>query len=128
MNGKFRFELPDTKEVVLAFSFVGMKPLEVRYNGQSDLKIKLEEEVAEMDEVVVTGIFKKSQESFTGSVSTITEKELKSFRGRNLLSTLKNIDPTFNIIEQCLWGRSEPFTGSTDPGNFQFTDGRGPEK
>ena len=66
-----------------------MKPLEVRYNGQSDLKIKLEEEVAEMDEVVVTGIFKKSQESFTGSVSTITEKELKSFRGRNLLSTLK---------------------------------------
>ena len=29
VNGKFRFELPDTKEVVLAFSFVGMKPLEV---------------------------------------------------------------------------------------------------
>ena len=104
MNGKFRFELPDTKEVVLAFSFVGMKPLEVRYNGQSDLKIKLEEEVAEMDEVVVTGIFKKSQESFTGSVSTITEKELKSFRGRNLLSTLKNIDPTFNIIENNVYG------------------------
>ena len=75
----------------LAFSFVGMKPLEVRYNGQSELKIKLEEEVAEMDEVVVAGIVKKSQESFTGSVSTITEKELKSFRGRNLLSTLKNI-------------------------------------
>lgn len=104
VNGKFRFELPDTKEVVLAFSFVGMKPLEVRYNGQSDLKIKLEEEVAEMDEVVVTGIFKKSQESFTGSVSTITEKELKSFRGRNLLSTLKNIDPTFNIIENNVYG------------------------
>lgn len=96
--------MPDTKEVVLAFSFVGMKPLEVRYNGQSDLKIKLEEEVAEMDEVVVTGIFKKSQESFTGSVSTITEKELKSFRGRNLLSTLKNIDPTFNIIENNVYG------------------------
>lgn len=104
VNGKFRFELPDTKEVVLAFSFVGMKPLEVRYNGQSELKIKLEEEVAEMDEVVVTGIFKKSQESFTGSVSTITEKELKSFRGRNLLSTLKNIDPTFNIIENNVYG------------------------
>ena len=28
VNGKFRFELPDTKEVVLAFSFVGMKPLD----------------------------------------------------------------------------------------------------
>lgn len=82
-----------------------------------------------MDEVVVTGIFKKSQESFTGSVSTITEKELKSFRGRNLLSTLKNIDPTFNIIENNVYG-ADPnhLPESTDPGNFQFTDGRGPEK
>jgi hypothetical protein len=52
-NGHFSLELP-ASEGVLAFSFVGMKPLEVRYNGQSELKIKLEEEVAEMDEVVIT--------------------------------------------------------------------------
>ena len=61
----------------------------------------------ELEDVVVTGIFKKSRESFTGAVSTITEKELKSFRGRNLLSTLKNIDPTFNIIEDNTYG-SDP--------------------
>ena len=104
VNGNFRFELPEMNEIILTFSFVGMKTVELKYSGQENIRIKLEEEVAEIDEVVVTGIFKKSRESFTGSVSTITEKELKSFRGRNLLSTLKNIDPTFNIIEDNLYG------------------------
>lgn len=104
VGGKFRFEVPDQKDIVLVFSFIGMKSVEVKYNGQAELYVKLEEEIAEMDEVVVTGIFNKSRESFTGSVSTITEKELKSFRGRNLLATLKNIDPTFNIIENNQYG------------------------
>ena len=104
VDGRFRLELPEMKDVVLAFSFIGMKPMEVKYTGQETIRVKMEEEVAEIDEVVVTGIFKKSRESYTGSVSTVTEKELKAFRGRNLLSTLKNIDPTFNIIENNLYG------------------------
>lgn len=103
-DGKFRIELPGIKEVVLEFSFIGMKSLEIKYTGQENIRVKLEEEVAEMDEVVVTGIFRKSRESYTGSVSTVTEKELKAFRGRSLLSTLKNIDPTFNIIENNQYG------------------------
>lgn len=104
VDGIFRIELPEMKNVVLAFSFIGMKPMELKYAGQGNIRVKMEEEVAEIDEVVVTGIFKKSRESYTGSVSTVTEKELKAFRGRNLLSTLKNIDPTFNIIENNLYG------------------------
>lgn len=103
-NGRFHFELAEVKDLVLTFTFIGRKPMEVKYAGQDDILVKMEEEAAEIDEVVVTGIFKKSRESFTGSVSTITEKELKSFRGRNLLSTLKNIDPTFNIIENNMYG------------------------
>ena len=42
----------------------------------------MEEDVKQMDEVVVTGIFSKSKESYTGAVSVITEKELKSFGNR----------------------------------------------
>lgn len=34
--------------------------------------MKMESEVAEMDEVVVTGIFNKSRESYTGAVTTIS--------------------------------------------------------
>lgn len=64
----------------------------------------MEEDVKQMDEVVVTGIFSKSKESYTGAVSVITEKELKSFGNRNILTTLRNIDPSFNILESNEWG------------------------
>lgn len=107
-EGNFRLKLPrENKETVLVFSFIGMKSVEVKYAGQKDIRVKMEAEISEMEEVVVTGIFEKSKESFTGSVSVITEKELKSFRGRNLLTTLKNVDPTFNLIGNNIYG-SDP--------------------
>ena len=40
----------------------------------------LEEDVEKLKEVVVTGIFNRAKESYTGAVTTITEKELKKFR------------------------------------------------
>lgn len=42
-----------------------------------ELTIVMEEEAAEMDEVIVTGYFQKSKESFTGSEVTINTEELK---------------------------------------------------
>ena len=63
-KGEFRFEIPDMDNIVLVFSFVGMKSQEVAYRGQAELKIVMEEDVTEMEEVVVTGIFQKAKESY----------------------------------------------------------------
>lgn len=99
MEGKWVLRLPARKDVVLLFSFVGMKTKEVVWHGEKEIKVVLEEDVTEMDEVVVTGIFNKPRESYTGAVSTITNKELKMFKGANMLQTLRNIDPAFNIVQ-----------------------------
>lgn len=99
VNGGFKFEIPADKEVILVFSFVGMKKQEVTYKGQSSLKVVMEEDVAEMEEVVVTGIFTKAKESYTGAVTTITAKDLQRVGNRNILSSIRNIDPSFNIVE-----------------------------
>ena len=40
-----------------------MKTAEVTFSGQANLKIVLEEETTQMDEVVVTGIFERKSES-----------------------------------------------------------------
>ena len=98
-DGKFRLTLPDNREHVLIFSFVGMKIKEIRVNDAKPLMVVMEEDATEMDEVVVTGIFKKARESYTGSVSTVTNEQLKLFRGQNLLQTLKNIDVSINLTE-----------------------------
>lgn len=106
-DGAYTFTIPQTENVVLVFSFVGMKTKEVAYKGEKEMNVILEDDVQEMDEVVVTGIFKKARESYTGSVTTISSKEIKMFRGQNMLQTLRNIDPSFNIVQNNEWG-SDP--------------------
>ena len=103
-EGHYVLTIPQRDELVLVFSFVGMNSREVTYKGEKELNVELGEKIAEMDEVVVTGIFQKSQASFTGSATTVTAKELQQFGNRNLLQSLHNIDPSINIIENNAFG------------------------
>ena len=54
-NGEFSLKIPAQENINLVFSFIGMKNKEVTWNGQALLKVDMEEDVAEMEEVVVTG-------------------------------------------------------------------------
>ena len=96
VDGKYTLTLPEGN-YTLVFSMLGMKVREELVGDRTEINVVMEEEAAEMDEVVVTGIFKKARESYTGAVSTITEEELKVHRGQNLLQTLKNIDASLNF-------------------------------
>lgn len=83
-------------------SYIGMQDEHLKVSSQ--MTIFLKTGVKSLDNVVVTGIFRKNKESFTGAVSTIDSRQLKSFKGRNLIATLKNIDPTFNVLENNQFG------------------------
>lgn len=107
VNGNFKITLPEKEGVTLVFSFIGMKPQEVVYRNQDFIKVVLEENVTEMDEVVVTGIFERKAESFTGSATVIKKEELMRSGSQNLLQNLKNIDPSFRIVENLDYG-SDP--------------------
>lgn len=103
--GKYTLFLPqDVKSPVLVFSFVGMVTQEIAYAGKVNIDVRMVADTKEMDEVVVTGIFNKSQSNFTGSAVTVTTKELQRFGNRNLLQSLHNIDPSINIIENNEFG------------------------
>ena len=47
-------------------------------NDNKSLAIVLEEDLQTVDEVVVTGIFNKPKESFTGAVTAVSKEEIKS--------------------------------------------------
>lgn len=96
IDGKFHLEVTSAKDIVLVFSFVGMKTQEVKYLGK-ELKVVLQDDTEKLEEVVVTGIFNKPRESFTGSVSTITKDEIMVYKGQNVLQTIRNIDPSIYI-------------------------------
>lgn len=51
VNGKWALDLPDMDNIVLVFSFVGMKTQEVAYKGQEEMNVVMLNEVSEIDEV-----------------------------------------------------------------------------
>jgi TonB-linked SusC/RagA family outer membrane protein len=103
-DGQFSLVIPATGDIVLQFSFVGMEPVEVKYTGQESLDITLQEIVSELDDVIVTGIFTRRKESFTGSAQTFTREQLRKVGNTNLVQSLKNIDPSFYIVENLVDG------------------------
>ena len=97
-DGEYRLEIPEINDPVLIFSFVGMRTQEVIVGSKTRVDVQLVEDSKTLEGVVVTGIFTKSKESYTGAVTSISAKELKMYRGQNLLATLRNIDPSVNVV------------------------------
>jgi len=91
------YEIDILRNCIIVYSCLGKKSREVIIRGENEQNIILEEDATEVGEVVVTGVFNKAKESYTGAVTTITAKEIQAYRGQNLVQTLKNIDPSFNI-------------------------------
>lgn len=85
-----------TPESQLVFSYIGMQTLE-RKASRKLIEVILDDASTTMSDVVVTGIFRKARESYTGSVATVTGEKLRQYRGQNLLQTLKNADASINF-------------------------------
>lgn len=59
----------------------------------------------ELGEIVInTGISKRNKESFTGAASTFTGEQLKAIGNKNVLQSLKTLDPSFIMLDNNLQG------------------------
>lgn len=93
---------------LLFFSYVGMKTQTVRISSPSEkVKVRMEPDALAIQETVITGIYTRKAESFTGSMATYSEKELKTVGNQNVLQSLKVLDPSFIVLENNLSG-SDP--------------------
>ncbi len=107
-NGNFKINVtgPESK---LQISYVGYKTQIVEVGNQKFIEVILEASKKDIDEVVVTGIFTRKKESFTGSASTMSGEELKRVGSVNVFQALKNLDPTMSIADNIEMG-SNPST------------------
>ncbi len=74
---------------VLVFSFLGYQTLEVAYSGQSSLDVKLIEDAAKLDEVVVIGYGTVKKNDLTGSVTSVGSKEIQKANKVDAISALQ---------------------------------------
>ena len=91
----------------LVISYVGKKPLEIKATVGEPMRIVLEDQDGALNEVVVTGIYSRNKESFTGSSKTFGVEELKVAGNQNLIQSLKTLDPAFTVLENNQFG-SDP--------------------
>jgi len=76
IDGKYSLTVPSSAEV-LEFSFVGMKKTEVAINGQSVIDVKMEADVLEMEQVVVTAFgIKREKREVAYQTERVTGEEL----------------------------------------------------
>lgn len=92
---------------VIVITSVGYAPHEHRVRTPARIRIELSLTTASMKEVVTIGIMTRKAESFTGSAVTVTKEELLRAGSQNVLQSLKNIDPTFRLVENLELG-SDP--------------------
>lgn len=105
---KGQFNFTSNAGGIMEITFMGMKSQKVTISPSvAEYIIEMEQDAVAVDDVIITGIFNKAKESYTGAVSTVTAKDLKMFKGQNVLATLRNIDPSFNLVVDNKFG-SDP--------------------
>lgn len=106
MNGKFVISVPDSNAVLIV-SYLGYETKDVRVGKNISLSIVMNESTKELEQVVITGLFTRNADSYTGSVLSIKKEDLLKVGNSNILASIKNIDPSFQIVESNQFG-SDP--------------------
>lgn len=85
IDGNFAISVKNGE--VLTFSYIGYLTTEIKVNGQNNLKIVLEEDVQNLEEVVVVGYGTMRKKDLTGSVIQIRPDE----RGNEASKTIQDL-------------------------------------
>lgn len=91
-TGKYSISLPD-KNAVLVFSFIGYLSKEVPYSGAAVVDVELMSDIQNLDEVVVVGYGTQRRVTLTGSVASVSSKEIAKTPTTNVTNALAGILP-----------------------------------
>ncbi|GAA4281302.1 SusC/RagA family TonB-linked outer membrane protein [Gaetbulibacter aestuarii] len=104
-DGNFEIVLTSGAKV-LVFSYVGFSKLEKPVTGGATVNVVMKEDTQSLDEVVVVGYGSQKKTDITGSVSSVSGKELEK--------------AVYNTVDQLLQGRSSGVvvtSASGEPGS-----------
>ena len=95
-NGEYTLSIP-ANATELVFVFVGMETLTEPITGRSTINVSLASSQSALDEVVVVGYGTAAKSTLTGSVSTISNKEIQTATHSSLAQKLQGKVTGLNI-------------------------------
>ncbi|MFO3727759.1 SusC/RagA family TonB-linked outer membrane protein [Butyricimonas muris] len=100
VNGWFSITLPMTSGA-LEFSFVGYRKQSVPFTEKTDtIRVKLEEDVADLDEVVVRAYGSQNKREMISAISSVKADEMKELPSASITNMLQGRLAGVNIIQQ----------------------------
>ncbi len=81
LDGNYTLQIPDGKNAVLVYSFIGMLPKEVKVEGKTKIDVTLVTNTAQLDEVVVVGYGQQKKASVVGAITQTTGEVLERAAG-----------------------------------------------
>ncbi|MGX5817886.1 SusC/RagA family TonB-linked outer membrane protein [Chitinophaga lutea] len=108
-QGHYSIDVPASGNAVLTFRFIGYRTEEVNVNGRSSINVDMTEEASSLNDVVVVGYNTVRRGDLTGSVSSVSARQIK--------------DIPINSASQALAGRlaGVQVTGSEGSPNADVT-------
>lgn len=87
VDGYYEITIPeDTK--ALRFTFVGMKPVEIKVDNQTVINVKMGVDNMSLDEVVAVGYGSQKKRSITGAIATMDAADVEDIPTPNLSNAL----------------------------------------
>ncbi len=119
-----RFSITANNNDVLVFNFLGFKPHEVQVNDKTVFNITMEENIAGLGEVIVTGYQNVNKKLFTGSATNISGVEVKQdgvidvsrmLEGRVAGVSVQNVSGTFGAAPKIRVRGATSISGENKP-------------
>ncbi len=98
INGAYTIDISKVKNPELEFTFIGFRTLDVKVKNRRKINIKMQPDVAKLDEVVVVGYGTQKRISVTGAVNSINASSLVS-PGASIATSLTGKLPGTVIIQ-----------------------------
>jgi len=106
-NVEGKFTINATNEQTLVFTFVGYTMQEIPVGGQNSIKVSLASNATNVNEVVVVGYGTQKKATVTGSIASVTNKEIVTTKNENVLNMLTGKVAGVRIVQN-----------SAEPGSF----------
>lgn len=101
--GEFKLYIPEDAKVIIV-QYVGYETKSIEVGNKTQFVVALKKASKKLDDIVVTGMYARKKESFTGATATFTGEQLKVVGNQNLIQSLKTLDPSFIVMDNNVQG------------------------
>lgn len=96
-SGNYIINIPEYAQV-LEFTYLGYEKETIALTASIRYDVELQEKTERIEDVVVTGLFNRNMESFTGASKVISGDDLRQINVKSVFSALAAVDPSFRLV------------------------------